>query len=583
MLESILASDSGRLALQCYLGWLVISAVAVAICSMNRRAPAMKIWACTLALGASLMLPLFAFLASKTGSSLLRIDLPAAKIPRGFESRFVDSNSVFFTVEPQILTSESGNRESIDWPSSILVTYCVGVALCLLSFGLGAIRIRTMRFESQPISETFFKRLWRIDSGNAQVFDSIRTLPNEGVPMVVGIRKHTLLLPETCSSALSDEELSQVLAHEAEHVRSGHLGLGVLLRLANSILWPNPLVLVLARIVASSQEELCDAAALSGKEPTQYARLLVKFAELVPGQSIHGLASGMLNSRFPLEHRIRGLIDPHRRIEPTMNNLTRWTAGTVALGALLTLAGTQFGNAQTAEPPVPPPPPVSQSAPAVAPAPPPPIVQEPGVRTPRPAKRAPKAERKAARRANRIRKVSGTAVAPATPIAPGSTVDVPMLSKIPVIGYSFRAPRGTAAPAVSQGAQAGDPVAAPVEVSQSVATPTPRIAPAGAPVAASAPGGRTKNAPTAIVAGRSAPAQAIQPRDGAIGLPVSGTLRPGVARTVSTPTARKAISVIKNATVIVWSDGTTEIRVSPSASSAKKSTRAKTTRTKSSR
>ena len=61
-------------------------------------------------------------------------------------------------------------------------------------------------------------------------------------PIVVGIRRPKLILPQELCNQLSESELRDVLIHELAHVARRDLSIVALQNLAAAILWPHPLM-----------------------------------------------------------------------------------------------------------------------------------------------------------------------------------------------------------------------------------------------------------------------------------------------------------------------------------------------------
>ena len=74
-------------------------------------------------------------------------------------------------------------------------------------------------------------------------------------PMMIGFLKPMILIPNT---DYSDNELSVILRHELTHYKRGDIWYKLLLVIANSIHWFNPLVYLMARQANRDLEYSCD-------------------------------------------------------------------------------------------------------------------------------------------------------------------------------------------------------------------------------------------------------------------------------------------------------------------------------------
>jgi beta-lactamase regulating signal transducer with metallopeptidase domain len=142
-------------------------------------------------------------------------------------------------------------------------------------------------------------------------------------PVVVGIWRPQLILPEWFFSCASEEELLSTLCHELAHVRRHDF----LLNLAYEILFLpisfHPAAMVIKSQIEQSRELACDEIA-AGNLPTHaaYARALMSIAQIVASTSS---ASSSGRSRYALglfvtdalEARIMNLLNKRNRMSKT--------------------------------------------------------------------------------------------------------------------------------------------------------------------------------------------------------------------------------------------------------------------------
>jgi probable HAF family extracellular repeat protein len=97
-------------------------------------------------------------------------------------------------------------------------------------------------------------------------------------PLVAGLWKPAVVLPEGFGDGLTSEEIRMALAHEMAHLRRGDLWLGLLPALTRALFFFFPLAHLACRECAACREEACDAAALAatGAAPAGYGQLLLK-------------------------------------------------------------------------------------------------------------------------------------------------------------------------------------------------------------------------------------------------------------------------------------------------------------------
>lgn len=138
------------------------------------------------------------------------------------------------------------------------------------------------------------------------VCDVIRT------PAVVGIRSPVVLLPAELLSALSDEDLTDVLIHEFAHVLRRDSQIVLLQTMARCLFWPVPSVHLLNRELARAREEVCDNFVLDQRDVIQYGEMLLRLGQFAAGQRPLAGALGMLHWQGQLKTRIQRLLDDDR-------------------------------------------------------------------------------------------------------------------------------------------------------------------------------------------------------------------------------------------------------------------------------
>lgn len=616
-MSDFLADPVVRWLVQSFAATFVIGLLGWAAIRLTRSA-SVRLAIAAWGLGCCLAIPLLSWLVMRSGQSLTQIELPApvavAEIPIQ-DSIVLPAGAPIEVVEVPGEPLVAPAPVEIPWPQIGLVTYLAGLGFGLLRLGVGFGRVRRILRQSKP-------------GPDLNGFDRVRTSDHVIHPFVCGLWRSTLVLPHDLTSRLQPSEFEQVVAHEREHVRGRHAWLGILQRVATLVLWPQPMAHVLAHELKAAQEEVCDNAALRGGNPSDYARMLVDLAERQTDRMPGGLAYGIFGSQPPLEKRIRGLLDPRRSTEPTMKHTTRTAVFGTALSMTMILAGVQLVTAQEVREVIGVP---LQTGQAVEVQGYPIAVPVEGVRL-QPAKaaksaKAPKAKKaaKAAKAAkptairyyeglsqtvegyklvpsdqSPLNKIEYKKVPVTTPLtryrsftpstgftlaSPRVRVEgVPILKDIPVIGHLYR---GATTVTVPQAESLYRMVSPKVDYVVTQEKPIYKMAapkldmsnvkPLSTTPKALAGGTRViQGEPARIVEGQAlAPSQpatisipsanAIAPRDDAIATMPRSNKKPAASR--------KPISVLKGATVILYSDGTTEIRPAPKAKAKPKATK----------
>lgn len=163
-------------------------------------------------------------------------------------------------------------------------------------------------------------------------------------PMAVGLLRPRLLLPR---EDFDGQELDFILRHELTHIRRRDLWYKLLLLLAQTVHWFNPLVWLMVRQAEADIELTCDDAVMAGRcgaDRRAYSETLLK--------SLHrqrGLAKAALSTHFyggaeVMKARFRNILSGGGR---------RWGGGALAVALLLVaVVGCAVGVAAGAEEPL---------------------------------------------------------------------------------------------------------------------------------------------------------------------------------------------------------------------------------------
>jgi beta-lactamase regulating signal transducer with metallopeptidase domain len=200
-------------------------------------------------------------------------------------------------------------------------------------------------------------------------FPAVHISPVVPMPMVIGIWRPAIVLPEPAPSSWQQPQWEAVLLHEAAHIARGDPWAVVAQRVAVLLFWWCPLVHLLARRLNELRESICDDCALQGAcDRLAYAELLVESAEHFlslqtgahapawepaaltreRGSQTPAVPLGLLDSaRGGLEARVKRLLEKEK---PTMTKLSlsgKLLGAALLVGAcLLTAAGTAFSGGQ---------------------------------------------------------------------------------------------------------------------------------------------------------------------------------------------------------------------------------------------
>ena len=203
-------------------------------------------------------------------------------------------------IEPAIVAAADAGRGTSADPSVQGVIFGIWAAGALISAGL--VVIGHARFEH---------RLGVLKAIAARI---VRTRADIGGPVLMGLIRPVLVLPQGFRALFDAEERRLVLAHERVHARRGDPQVNAIMALMQVVFWFNPLVHLAVRLVRVDQELACDAAVLR-KHPSQkaqYARALLK-TQLAPESTMLACAwpangAGVLKARVAQIAALRGVV-----------------------------------------------------------------------------------------------------------------------------------------------------------------------------------------------------------------------------------------------------------------------------------
>ena len=183
-----------------------------------------------------------------------------------------------------------------------------------------------------------------VDGHNGDTGAEVRMSNAVTVPMVVGVGRPVVLLPETAAE-WNAEELSRALRHELEHVRRKDAWTTVIGRIAVAVHWFNPLAWITWRRCLLQIECACDDAVVAAGSHAAYAEQLVSVARQLNRRSARSALA--MVKRSDLAIRVHAILDPfaarHRVTSTAALTTIALTCLLAALVAPLQLGATQQG------------------------------------------------------------------------------------------------------------------------------------------------------------------------------------------------------------------------------------------------
>jgi beta-lactamase regulating signal transducer with metallopeptidase domain len=183
-----------------------------------------------------------------------------------------------------------------------------------------------------------------------KAFPPVRQSPCVPMPIVIGLWRPCIVMPEPTAQSWEQSQAEAVLLHEAAHVARRDLWAALAQRLAVVLFWWCPLVHRLSRRLHELRETICDDYALeSACDCLAYAELLVATAERLVHLKTIPVAVAMLDSAHGgLEERVARLL-VKEKLPMTKLTLTGKICGAAAV--LLACLGITTATAYSQAPP----------------------------------------------------------------------------------------------------------------------------------------------------------------------------------------------------------------------------------------
>ncbi|MDB5387017.1 MAG: blaR1 3 [Planctomycetaceae bacterium] len=199
----------------------------------------------------------------------------------------------------------------------LISIWLIGVTVRSVSFLRGLLLARRIMQSAHACDE----QCWQDALTDAMGFLKLRLRPRlltsstVSSPMVVGFTRPVIVLPIGMQPGEGAESLRSILLHELAHIARRDTLIGLFQRLVDILWWPHPLVARLNQQLSQAREEICDNYVLRSVEKHTYARMLVQLASPAPVPHRLSCTVGLMEPRWPLEARIRGLLDDRRRLD----------------------------------------------------------------------------------------------------------------------------------------------------------------------------------------------------------------------------------------------------------------------------
>jgi bla regulator protein BlaR1 len=156
------------------------------------------------------------------------------------------------------------------------------------------------------------------------------------VPCIVGYFKPVILLPFMLSTYLSEEEIEAILMHELAHIKRNDYLVNVAQQVITSLLFFNPCVLLINKIIGEERENCCDDLVVDAMQsPVIYAKALFKLEQT--RQNELQLALAVTGKKYHLLNRIERIMKTKKQTISVRPTLVAMLILTIGIGCMALL------------------------------------------------------------------------------------------------------------------------------------------------------------------------------------------------------------------------------------------------------
>lgn len=153
---------------------------------------------------------------------------------------------------------------SFAWWQIVFGIWAAGAVASLAFYAIRHFKfVKTVKRWSKPVSDETILNIFAVAKAELGIKRRIELLESSGTsgPILLGIFKPRIFLP---SAELSTKELKFILMHELTHYRRGDLFYKMLVLIATSIHWFNPVIYMVSKAINVHCEISCDAEVVNG-------------------------------------------------------------------------------------------------------------------------------------------------------------------------------------------------------------------------------------------------------------------------------------------------------------------------------
>lgn len=246
--------------------------------------------------------------------------IPFSLITQGNENTQVNVNTPAPTIVsnqasnmPHSSKTDTVNTSDDSWhlPSEIVFNFSFLLSLGVFIWFAGSVW-RTFTVFSSYIQTRFLLRstIMQAPHLSTHIDTQVYTSDKVSSPLVIGFKEPKIIIPQSLTEQLKDEQLRAIVLHEHAHIKRKDNWFGLFQEVIAILFWWSPVIRLLNKRIHVEREIACDLRAVNELQSTQlYAQSLIDCAKLMITQQRSVLAMGLFSKKKELNYRVGAVLN----------------------------------------------------------------------------------------------------------------------------------------------------------------------------------------------------------------------------------------------------------------------------------
>ena len=213
--------------------------------------------------------------------------------------------------QPALTSQQDALPSDYSWhlPGEIVFNFSTYLSLAIALWLIGTVWRAAASFRTINKTKALFNsHLTLLKPLSADLNIDVYSSNTAHSPMVVGLWKSKIILPENVINNLQDDQLIAIVLHEKAHIQRKDNWFSLLQELIAIIFWWSPVIRFLSNKIHIEREIACDLRAASKMSSKQYAQSLVDCARLMVDENKNVLAMSLFSKKKELNDRVNKVL-----------------------------------------------------------------------------------------------------------------------------------------------------------------------------------------------------------------------------------------------------------------------------------